>query len=683
MDWEQIPVRKLDGIGPQTALALEKMGIGRLGDLLRYYPADYERYEAPLPVRDAVPGRFCVVRASVDTAPSSYGFGKNTIVSFRVRDRSGTLHVSYFHAPYLKSSIHKYDERVFRGRVRDGGKYGLSMDQPEMFAPAEYEKLQGSIRPVYSLPAGLSRKRFRSAMEQALRYADNWPEVLPPEYLPAGLPGSAEAVRQIHFPDSLSRLEQARSRLVLEEFTAFILRVRLMRRDEKSAENPCPMPDGSLPDRAMAQLPYELTGAQKRALREISADLAGHKRMSRLLQGDVGSGKTAVALLALLRAAGNGYQGALMAPTEVLAEQHFAKISALLAEWDMPVKAVLLTSSLKTAEKRETLRMIAAGEADLVIGTHALIQEGVAFHRLGLVITDEQHRFGVRQRNVLADKGASPHMLVMSATPIPRTLAIILYGDLDVSVLDELPGGRIPIKNAVVPPSYRENAYRLIRREAAAGHQSYIICPLVEESEGLDAENVEDYSEQVQEALGPEIRVGKLHGRMKPEEKNRVMREFAAGHIQVLVATTVVEVGVDVPAATVMMVENAERFGLAQLHQLRGRVGRGNAQSYAIFVDGSGRGEKNKRLEVMRSTNDGFRIAEEDLKLRGPGDLFGVRQSGEMRFALGDIYQDHALLLQAAALAAKIQEEDPGLDAPKHSALRKFVIEYRPEEYGL
>ena len=676
-------LRQLEGIGPKTAQLLGTMGIHTPADLLRHFPADYEWFTPPVPIRQAVTGSFLTVRARIDTAPLTHGFGKNAIVSFKIRDESGSLRVSYFHAPYIKSSIHKGEEKVFRGRVRDGGSYGLSLDQPEMMEPEAYEALTGSIRPLYSLPKGLSQKRFREAIRQALRSGASWPELLPAHCLEAGMPSGAEALRGIHFPASRSQLEAARSRLVLEEFTAFILRVRLLRQEEGKGENPCPMPVSAPASQPEQLLPFALTGAQQRALKEIEADLMGEKRMNRLLQGDVGSGKTAVALLALLRAVDNGYQGALMAPTEVLAEQHFAKISALLESRKLPVKTVLLTSSVKGTARREALGAIAAGVAGIVIGTHALIQEGVAFHRLGLVITDEQHRFGVRQRSVLAEKGTQPHMLVMSATPIPRTLAIILYGDLDVSVLDERPAGRLPLKNAVVPPSYRENAYRLILREVQKGNRAYIICPLVEEGESLQAENVEDYSRHLQNYFPPEVKVGQLHGRMKAEEKNRTMRAFAAGDVQVLVATTVVEVGVDVPEATVMMIENAERFGLAQLHQLRGRVGRGKDQSYAIFVDGSGKKEKNKRLEVMASTNDGFQIAEEDLRLRGPGDLFGIRQSGDMRFALGDIYQDHALLLKAAELATRILEKDPALQAAEHSALRELVLQYEPEDMGL
>ncbi|MBO4873220.1 MAG: ATP-dependent DNA helicase RecG [Lachnospiraceae bacterium] len=676
----ELTIEKLQGIGPKTAAQLKEAGLRTAEDLLRYFPADYEIPEPVSPIRTAEAGRMIAVRARIVSAVQMRGFGRDAVISFRISDGLGFLRVSFFHMPYLKGQLRQGQERIFRGVVRDGGKYGLTLIQPRLYDPEEYEGLQGRIRPRYVLPAGISQKRFSAAVRQALDLMSDWPDLLPPAYTQEERISGKEAVRQMHFPESRSLLEAARSRLVLEEFTLFILRVRLIRQSGEKQGNPCPMPRGELAAQALQSLPYTLTEAQKTAFAQIRADLSGPHRMNRLLQGDVGSGKTAVALLALLTAADNGFQGAFMAPTEVLAEQHYAKLSKLLAEWQLPVGIVLLTGSVKSARRRDTLRMIRDGEAGIVIGTHALIQEGVEYRNLGLVITDEQHRFGVRQRGQLAGKGDLPHTLVMSATPIPRTLAIILYGDLDVSVLHELPGGRKPIRNAVVTPAARKSAYRLIEKEIRAGHRAYIICPFIEASESLSGENVEDYAENVRKAFPEDISVGLLHGRLKAEEKNQIMRDFVAGKIQLLVSTTVVEVGVDVPEATVMMVENAERFGLAQLHQLRGRVGRGEAQSYAIFVDGSGKKEKNKRLEIMNRSNDGFEIAEEDLRLRGPGDLFGIRQSGEMHFRLGDIYTDHAILLKAAAAASGILQEDPQLLAPEHGNLRQAVLKYGWQE---
>ena len=676
-------IEALDGIGAKTAAQLREIGLETAEDLLRFFPADYERLEPLRPIRSAVPGQTVSVRARIASAVSQRGFGKDAVISFKITDGLGFLHVSFFHMAFLKGQLKQGQERVFRGVVRENGRFGLSLIQPRLFDPDAYEALQGSITPRYYLPAGIPQKRFLTAVRQALSLRGQVLELLPAEKLPAGTLPIGEALQSIHFPENQEALEAARARLVLEEFTLFILRVRLFKESGARQGNPCPMREASLALSAVKKLPYALTAAQRKAFEEIRADLAGPRRMNRLLQGDVGSGKTAVALLALLTAAGSGYQGALMAPTEVLAEQHFAKLSALIRAWELPVRRVLLTGSVKTAERRALLRQLEKGEAAIAVGTHALFQEGVSYRKLGLVITDEQHRFGVRQRGRLAEKGPLPHTLVMSATPIPRTLAIILYGDLDVSVLDELPGGRRPIRNAVVTPAARKSAYRLIEKEIRAGHRAYIICPFVEASESLSGENVEDYAEALRKIFPADIAIGVLHGRLRGEEKNRIMRDFAAGRLQLLVSTTVVEVGVDVPEATVMMVENAERFGLAQLHQLRGRVGRGEAQSYAIFVDGSGRKEKNKRLEIMSRSNDGFEIAEEDLRLRGPGDLFGIRQSGELHFHLGDIYTDHALLLQAAALASDILAEDPQLFQPEHGNLRQAVLKYGLKEESL
>ena len=433
--------------------------------------------------------------------------------------------------------------------------------------------------------------------------------------------------------------------------------------------------------RFLERVPFELTKAQKKVWREIREDLSGPFCMNRLIQGDVGSGKTILAVLALLMCAANGYQGALMAPTEVLARQHAQSVAELVegCSLEESVEIVLLTGSMTAKEKREAYARIESGEAKLVIGTHALIQEKVHFHRLGLVVTDEQHRFGVRQRETLADKGQHPHVLVMSATPIPRTLAIIVYGDLDVSVIDEMPANRLPIKNCVVDESWRPNAYRFLEKETAAGRQAYVICPMVEENPEIEIENVVDYTKKLKESLNPSITIEYLHGKMKPAQKNEIMERFASGEIQILVSTTVIEVGVNVPNATVMMVENAEQFGLAQLHQLRGRVGRGKYQSYCIFISGTDNKDTRKRLEILNKSNDGFYIASEDLKLRGPGDLFGVRQSGLLEFKIGDIFTDARILQEASEEAAKLQQMDPELDFPEHQALKKRLLQYRDE----
>ena len=426
----------------------------------------------------------------------------------------------------------------------------------------------------------------------------------------------------------------------------------------------------------MHKLPYELTGAQQKVWEEIKADLNGAHVMSRLVQGDVGSGKTIIALLGLLLAAVNGYQGALMAPTEVLAKQHFESICEMLEEHQIPVCVEFLTGSMTAKEKRMAYERIASGEAQIIVGTHALIQEKVKYHSLALVVTDEQHRFGVKQREKLAEKGNTPHILVMSATPIPRTLAIILYGDLDISVIDELPANRLPIKNCVVDTNYRKTAYQFMKKQVLEGRQCYVICPMIEENENLEAENVIDYAKTLQEEMGDNIQVAYLHGKMKQSEKDVIMEQFGKREIQILVSTTVIEVGINVPNATVMMVENAERFGLAQLHQLRGRVGRGKYQSYCIFMSASKSKETKERLSILNKSNDGFFIASEDLKLRGPGDLFGIRQSGILDFKLGDVFQDAKILQRASEAAEQLISEDENLEKQNHQNIREYLQKY-------
>jgi len=431
-----------------------------------------------------------------------------------------------------------------------------------------------------------------------------------------------------------------------------------MKEERGNEKNHHPLIETAAAKRVMECLPFKLTRGQEKAYGDILRDVSSDRTMMRLLQGDVGSGKTIIAFLAMINTADNGCQAALMAPTEVLATQHAEKLREILNKAGLDYRVVLLTGSLSTKERKEARELISSGEAKLIIGTHALIQEGVEFKDLALAVTDEQHRFGVRQREKLSGKDAdSAHVLVMSATPIPRTLAIILYGDLDITIMDERPAARKPIKNCVVDPGYRNTAYSFIKKEVDAGHQAYVICPMVEESEASDYENVTDYSEKLREIYGDRVRVGMLNGRMKSKEKNEIMERFAAGDIDVLVSTTVVEVGVDVPNATVMLIENAERFGLASLHQIRGRVGRSEAQGYCIFIDTSGDEKENKRLKILNDSNDGFKIADEDLKLRGPGDMFGIRQSGDMSFKVADIYRDADMLKKAADYAGRINDE--------------------------
>ena len=555
------------------------------------------------------------------------------------------------------------------------------MEQPEIFTKEQYQTMQNRLLPIYSLTKGMTNKMIAKMVRQVLEEKE-----IEQEYLSEKIRTSCQlaeynyAVQEIHFPKNRENMILARKRLVFDEFLIFLLSVRQMKETVKNEKNLFGIKPVSETEALIQSLPYSLTNAQKKVWQEIQKDMTGEKLMARLVQGDVGSGKTILAFLAMLLSAQNGYQAVLMVPTEVLAVQHFESLKQLLEEHQLDFEAVLLTGSIKAKERREIYQKIENGKAKLIIGTHALIQENVNYKNLALVITDEQHRFGVHQREDLSKKGKRPHVLVMSATPIPRTLAIMLYGDLDLSVIDELPANRLPIKNCVVDTSYRKSAYRFMQKEIAEGRQVYVICPMVEESEGLEAENVLDYTKKLRQEMPPEISVGFLHGRMKPAEKNKIMEEFSENKIQILVSTTVIEVGVNVPNATVMMVENAERFGLAQLHQLRGRVGRGEHQSYCIFMQGGAKKEIKERLQILAESNDGFFIAGEDLRLRGPGDLFGIRQSGILEFKLADIYQDAAILKEASIVADEILEKDPHLESEEYKGLKNRLEFYAKEQ---
>lgn len=674
------PLRELKGVGEKTEKLFQKVGIRDTEELLRYYPRDYDAYEEPVPVSEVEEGTLKAIRASVVTGVYVNQVRNLRIVTVTAADASGRLALTWFNVPYLRNTLKKGSIFIFRGRVvRKQGK--LQMEHPEIFTPAAYEEILHSLQPIYSLTAGLSNKMIVKLIKNVLKEQNLQMEYLPEEIRERyHLADYNFSIRAIHFPDNREQLLTARKRLVFDEFLLFILAVQLLKEKTEEAPNTFPMKQTWTTEQIIENLPYRLTGAQLNAWHEIERDLSGQALMSRLVQGDVGSGKTILAFLAMVLSSENGYQAALMVPTEVLARQHFEAFQRLAKEQGLACRAVLLTGSNTAKEKRELYAMIASGEADIIIGTHALIQEKVIYKQLGLVITDEQHRFGVKQREALTTMGNPPNVLVMSATPIPRTLAIILYGDLDISVIDELPARRLPIKNCVVGTSYRPTAYTFIEKQVREGRQAYVICPMVEESEGLDAENVLDYTEKLKGIFPGDIHIACLHGKMKAKEKNRIMEAFAAGEIQILVSTTVVEVGVNVPNATVMMVENAERFGLAQLHQLRGRVGRGEYQSYCIFMQGNQVKETSKRLEILNQSNDGFYIAGEDLKLRGPGDLFGIRQSGLMEFKIGDIYQDADILKMTSEAAGEILALDPDLSLPQHAVLREKLMSYMKDD---
>ena len=673
-------IETLKGIGEKTAKLFEKVGIRTIDDLLHYYPRGYDTYGEPKAIGELSEDETGTVEGFLKSGATGVHVNGLSIVQATISDMTGKLRLVWYHMPYLKNTLRPDSHFIFRGRVIRK-KNGLTMEQPQMFKPEAYEELLSSMRPVYAQTKGLGNKMITSAVEQALAF-----RTLERDYLPAGLRIANElaeynfAIEHIHFPSNEEELKFARKRLVYDEFFFFLLAVRHLKEKRQNVQSPFHMEKQDECRKLLAELPYRLTNAQLRTLEEVLRDLKSGSVMNRLIQGDVGSGKTIIAVLALLAACENGYQGALMVPTEVLARQHFESVTELFEKHGVDKKVILLTGSMTAKEKRIAYEKVASHEADIIIGTHALIQEKIVYDNLALVITDEQHRFGVAQREMFGNKGQMPHVLVMSATPIPRTLAIILYGDLDISVIDELPANRLPIKNCVVDKSYRPRAYRFIENEVKNGRQAYVICPMVEESEMIDAENVLDYTKILRQNL-PGIRVEYLHGKMKGKEKNKIMEEFAAGNIQVLVSTTVIEVGVNVPNATVMMIENAERFGLAQLHQLRGRVGRGDKQSYCIMVNASGNKEKNRRLEVLNKSNDGFYIASEDLKLRGPGDIFGIRQSGDLEFQLADIYTDAVTLKKVSEDVNRLLEQDENLEQEENQELKKRLDRFLEEKY--
>ena len=666
-------VESLRGIGDKTAKVFEKAGIVRIEDLLMYYPRNYDIFENVVNIADLKSGNTVAVRCQILGNIYVKHIKNMSIVTFDIADITGKAKVTYFNQPYLRSTLKQGHYYIFRGIVsRKGNVY--CFNQPKIYQPEDYIALQGTMQPVYPLVKGLTNNMVVKAMQQALESAVYMKDPLP-SYLVEdnGLMEYRAAIKNVHFPKDKETFDKARRRLAYNEFLFFILRLRLLKLTEEESESTLVMKKSKLADEFINKLPYKLTRAQERVYKEIEADLTGTKVMNRLIQGDVGSGKTILSFLALLITVENGYQGALMAPTEVLARQHYEDICKMASEYDLPFRPVLMIGSLKAKEKRENKKGIEDGTYNVCIGTNALIQDTVNYKNLALVITDEQHRFGVRQREKFAGKGECTHVLAMSATPIPRTLAIILYGDLHVSVLEEKPASRLPIKNCVVGPDYRPTAYKFIEKQVASGRQVYVICPMIEEGEMNDVENVTDYTEKLRKELSASVRVEMLNGRMKASEKDERMDKFSKREIDVLVSTTVIEVGINVPNATVMMIENADRFGLAQLHQLRGRVGRGKEQSYCIFLNSSESEEAAKRLDILGKSNDGFKIAEEDLKQRGPGDMFGIRQSGDLFFKIGDIYADSDLIRKASIDADTILKDDPDLikenNEPLHKAL--------------
>lgn len=649
-------LNEINGIGEKTEKIFYRAGIEKVEDLLTYYPRYYDTFEEPVLVRNLECDRTQAIYATVVRNVEVKRIRNLQIITGYLRDSEGyALRAVWFNSAYLKGKLHIGDTFVFRGFVKES-RGGFEISQPKIYGIREYNKKMGEMQPVYSLVSGMTNNIVQKAIKQAFNLTEpteNIPKSVKEKF---NLIDKSVAIKAIHYPKNYEDMQLARNRLIFDEFFYFIITLRNLKEknditvNENKLEEPKEITD------LINNLPFKLTNAQLRTWNEIKEDIASDRVMNRLVQGDVGSGKTILAVLLVLTAALNGKQGAIMAPTEVLARQHFEFVTELIIKNNLNLNVAILVGSLTAKEKRLAYEKIESGETDIVIGTHAVIQEKVHFKDLAVAVTDEQHRFGVRQREMISEKGNHPHIMVMSATPIPRTLAIIMYGDLDISVIDELPAGRKPIANCVVGTEYRPKAYNFIEKQVDSGRQVYIICPTVEYSEAVEGENVIEYSEKLNKILHQGIKIEYLHGRMKPSEKNEIMGRFARNEIQVLVSTTVVEVGVNVPNATVMMVENAERFGLAQLHQLRGRVGRGQYQSYCIFINGSGKKDAEKRLEILNKSNDGFFIANEDLKLRGPGDFFGVRQSGDFEFKLGDIMND-ADVLKDAAMAVDLVEK--------------------------
>ena len=650
----------LKGIGQKTEQLFTKAGITDTSQLPYYYPRSYDIYKEPVLIseidEDGIYTLYLSIASDVEVKPMKK---LNITTVFAVDEQNERIKLTWFNMPFIKGALRRGYRYMVRGRVVCRGSL-VSMEQPKLYTAAEYEQKLHYIQPIYPLVKGLTNNMVTKAVTQYFAMQNN-PEEM--EYLPKELieryelKPLYEAIKYIHFPRGINEMQESRKRLAFDEFFGFMMKLENLKSQRTYLENECMIHEGGYAARLISELPYQLTEPQRKAYDEMVADMSGKHVMNRLIQGDVGSGKTIIAVLALLNAVEAGFQGALMAPTEVLAKQHYDTVCELLKKHEFPVTPVLLVGSMSASQKKKAHEQIKDGTADIIIGTNALIQEKVEYNNLGFVVTDEQHRFGVNQRGGLARKGGHPHVCVMSATPIPRTLAIILYGDLDISIINAMPMGRLPIKNAVVGEEYRPNAYRFIMNQAALGHQAYVICPMVEDNEISESENVTDYTVELRKNL-PGLTVEGLHGQMAADTKNDIMGRFAKGEIQVLVSTTVIEVGINVPNATVMLIENAEKFGLAQLHQLRGRVGRGNAQSYCIFVSTSKKEEAKQRLDIIGKSNDGFYIAEQDLKLRGPGDFFGIRQSGDMSFTLADIYTDADMLKKAKDCADYIIENN-------------------------
>ena len=662
------PVRYLKGVGPKTAERFEKLGILTLSDLLCHYPRRYLDFSKPYSIAEAPADTECVVKAEVFAKPGGRILpGGRRMERITAGDDVSSLEITWFNNPYAAQKLELGQEYYFQGIVT-GGMLRRQMVNPQVRTDAQVKS--SPFEAVYPQTEGLTSSAIAKCVRQLLPHAELLPDPLPPEMLKKyRLLSKADAVRAIHCPATEEEAFAARRRLIYEELLVLQLGIGRMK-NHGAASTGAPMKKADASP-FWESLPFSPTGAQRRAVEEILTDMSGETSMNRLLQGDVGSGKTLVAAAAIWACIRAGYQAALLAPTEILAGQHAENLNRLLSPFGMRV--ALLTGGMKSAARRTTLAAIRDDEADLIVGTHAILSEGVEFARLGLAVVDEQHRFGVRQRGLLAEKAANPHLLVMSATPIPRTLGLLMYGDLDISILDELPPGRKPVKTRCITGKKRADLYGFLDREINSGRQVYIVCPAIEDAGGSGLNAVKSYYEDIAKAYLPDRRVGLMHGKLKPKEKAEVMDDFKSGRLDALVSTTVIEVGVDVPNATVMVIENAERYGLSALHQLRGRVGRGAAESWCFLVSDNASESVQKRLKFLCSTSDGFAVAQYDLETRGPGDFFGSRQHGLPTLQIADLMNDTRTLHAAQSEAVALLAEDPLLERPEHALLARQV----------
>ena len=673
------PITAVKGIGEKTQKAFAKMGVYTVGDILLHFPRDYVKFPEITDIdelNNVNESSTYAIHAVIKKAPVVKNTARMQITLQDVGSPGHMIQLVWYRMPYLKAQLVQGRHLIFYGHIKPkGGRY--VMEQPVVYEVQKYEAIRDTLQPVYSVTSGVTNNLIVKTIKETLSH-----DTLLSDYLPKDIRhryGFCEynyAMKQIHFPDDFDALVEARRRLVFDEFFLFIMGMRYQNKKQQKDKNEFEFTDDAFIDGLIEKLPYELTGAQKKTIDEIKQDIKSPYVMQRLIQGDVGSGKTIVAFLLMAWASKCGYQSAIMAPTEVLANQHYETFCSLVGQFGLDSPVVLLTGSMTVKQKREAYACLENEKNALIIGTHALIQEKADFSNLSLVITDEQHRFGVKQRESFSDKGRKPHILVMSATPIPRTLAIIIYGDMDISVINEVPAKRLPIKNCVVGTAFRPKAYSFIAEQVRAGHQAYVICPLVEETENSEGENVTDYANVLKAALPKDITVDVLNGRMKSKAKDEVMQRFANNESQVLVSTTVVEVGINVPNATIMLIENAERFGLAQLHQLRGRVGRGAEKSYCILVSDTKTRVAKERMKTMTESEDGFVISEKDLKLRGPGEFFGIRQHGLPELKIADLCRDLPILKEAQAAAAELLRKDRNLEQTEHQPLKARIAGY-------